>query len=265
MLAPELALLSEAAQEAGEIARRHFGTGPQSWEKSADQGPVSIADIEVNDMLRARLGAARPEYGWLSEESPDDAARLATLRTFIIDPIDGTRAFLAGEHSFAHSLALAENGVIVAAVVHLPMRNETYTASLGGGAFLNGVPLRASTAPLSADARILTSRASLNIEHWAAGPPAFARHFRPSLAWRMCLVAAGRFDAMITLRPTWEWDVAAGTLIVAEAGGLVQTRARQAPRFNNASPLLDGLLAGPAGLMTALGASLAPVRSPSGL
>ncbi|MEX0970203.1 MAG: 3'(2'),5'-bisphosphate nucleotidase CysQ [Paracoccaceae bacterium] len=256
MLAHDLALLVDAALEAGEIARRHFGNGPESWDKGDSQGPVSIADIEVNDMLRARLCTARPAYGWLSEETPDSAARLAPARTFIIDPIDGTRAFLAGEHSFVHSLALAEHGAIIAAVVHAPMRAETYTASLGGGAFLNGAPLRVSTAPHLAKARILTSRASLNAEHWAAGPPAFACHFRPSLAWRMCLVAAGQFDAMITLRPTWEWDVAAGALMVSEAGGRVITRSLAPPRFNNPDPRLNGLLAGPLPLIKTLGAAL---------
>lgn len=258
MLAPELSLLVDAAHKAGEIARRHFGNGPESWDKGGSQGPVSIADIEVNDMLRTRLCAARPGYGWLSEETPDDAARQTPARTFIIDPIDGTRAFLAGEHSFAHSLALAEDGEIIAAVVHLPMRNETYTASRGGGAFLNGAPIGVSAAPLSPSARILTSRASLNAEHWADGAPAFARHFRPSLAWRMCLVAAGHFDAMITLRPTWEWDVAAGALIVAEAGGAAITRRLAPPRFNNPDPRLNGLLAGPKPLVAALGSALKP-------
>lgn len=257
----DLTLLMDAAHAAGAIARRHFGTGPESWDKGGAQGPVSVADIEVNDMLRAELGAARPDYGWLSEETPDDTARLGPERTFIIDPIDGTRAFLAGEHSFAHSLALAEGGQIIAAVVHLPMRNETFTARLGGGARLNGQPLAASRATNAEGARVLTNKANLRPALWQGPVPDFSRHFRPSLAWRMCLVATGRYDAMLTLRPTWEWDVAAGALIVAESGGAVRTQARLAPRFNNPVPQLSGLVAGAPVLTDALLARLAPVGS----
>lgn len=261
MPAPDdLALLIGAAEAAGRIARRHFGTGPESWDKGGAQGPVSVADIEINDMLKAELGAARPGYGWLSEESPDDAARLGPERTFIIDPIDGTRAFLAGQHSFAHSLALAEDGEIIAAVVHLPMRDETFSAILGGGAKLNGASLAVSTATQADGARVLSNKASLSPPLWHGAVPSVSRHFRPSLAWRMCLVASGAYDAMLTLRPTWEWDVAAGALIVAEAGGSVRTRHRLAPRFNNPAPLLDGLIAGAPILTEALLARLAPSK-----
>lgn len=261
MLARDLALLTEAALEAGAIAKRHFGTGPESWDKGGAQGPVSVADLEINDMLRATLGAARPDYGWLSEETPDDAARLGPERTFIIDPIDGTRAFLAGDTSFAHSLALAEAGEIIAAVVHLPMRNETYVATLGGGASLNGAALAVSHSTNPEGARVLTNKASLAQDLWTGPVPLISRHFRPSLAWRMCLVATGQYDAMFTLRPTWEWDVAAGALIVAEAGGTVRTRDHIAPRFNNPAPQLNGLVAGPAALTNALIARLNPAHS----
>jgi len=256
LLAPDLTLLHDAALAAGRIAKRHFGTGPESWDKGGTQGPVSVADIEINDMLHATLGAARPDYGWLSEETPDDTARLTPARTFIIDPIDGTRAFLAGEHSFAHSLALAEGGQIIAAVVHLPMRNETYTATLGGGARLNGNPITVSSTHNPEGARMLTNAASLAPGNWEGPAPQVSRHFRPSLAWRMCLVAAGRYDAMLTLRPTWEWDVAAGTLIVAEAGGAVATLDRTPPRFNNPAPQLNGLIAGSSAMTAALVARL---------
>lgn len=256
MPARDLTLLHDAALAAGVIAKRHFGTGPESWDKGDAQGPVSVADIEVNDMLHAELGTARPDYGWLSEESPDDTARLGADRVFIIDPIDGTRAFLAGERSFAHSLAIAEHGEIIAAVVHLPMRDETYTASRGGGAFLNGARLQVAATTMPNAARILSARSNLDPAHWQGAVPPFARHFRPSLAWQMGLVAAARFDGMLSLRPTWEWDVAAGTLIVVESGGLVQTRARQAPRFNTHDAQLNGVLAGPPALIHALAAQL---------
>jgi voltage-gated potassium channel Kch len=118
--AHDLALLTEAALKAGEIAMRFWKRSPKSWDKGGGHGPVTEADLDVNEMLAAKLLAARPDYGWLSEETEDGAARLAAERVFIIDPIDGTRAFMAGEDTFAHSLAVAEHGRVTAAVVYLP-------------------------------------------------------------------------------------------------------------------------------------------------
>lgn len=254
----DLALLTDAARAAGHIARRHFGNGPANWEKGDAQGPVSVADLEINDMLRDMLCGTRPDYGWLSEESTDDHDRLHRERTFIVDPIDGTRAFLAGEHSFAHALAVAENGQVTAAAVYLPMRDELFTARIGAGAFLNGQPIGVSKTTSAQSARVLSNRASLDPRHWQGAVPGFSRHFRPSLAWRMCLVADGSFDAMLTLRPTWEWDVAAGCLIVAEAGGISRIMTGQPPVFNNPDPRLAGLIAGPSRLTTDLVTQLKP-------
>ncbi|MGB3280066.1 MAG: inositol monophosphatase family protein, partial [Pseudorhodobacter sp.] len=108
----DLDLLVSAALEAGSIALRYFKREPQTWEKGDGAGPVTEADLAVNTMLAQRLRAARPGYGWLSEETPDNTARLAARRVFIIDPIDGTRAFIDGQDSFAHSLAIAEDGKV---------------------------------------------------------------------------------------------------------------------------------------------------------
>ncbi len=239
----DLALLVEAAIAAGEIARRHFDGAPKVWDKPDGFGPVTEADLEVNDMLRERLSAARPDYGWLSEESPDDPARLAATRVFVVDPIDGTRAFISGQKSFAHSLAIAEEGEIVAGVVHLPMLDRIYAARAGQGATLNGAPIRASAREEIAAARLIGPAAVLDPRHWRGAPPAFEREFRPSLAYRLCLVAEGRFDAMLTFRPTWEWDVAAGGLIAQEAGAAVRDTTGAAPRFNQSKPLLAGFVA----------------------
>ena len=112
----DLALLTDAAREAGLIALRYWRRNPQVWDKGGEHGPVTEADLAVNDMLKARLLAARPDHGWLSEETPDDPARLSRECVFIIDPIDGTRAFIAGEDTFAVSLAVVEQGIPVAGV-----------------------------------------------------------------------------------------------------------------------------------------------------
>ena len=116
-------LIKNAALAAGDIARGYFNASPEVWEKSGGQGPVTEADLHVNRQLEADLKAARPDYGWLSEETEDGQARLKTERQFIVDPIDGTRSFIEGNKDWAHSIAITENGLPVAAVVYLPIRD----------------------------------------------------------------------------------------------------------------------------------------------
>lgn len=240
----DVELLISAARAAGEIASRYWQKSPKVWDKAANAGPVTEADISVNDMLQDVLISARPGYGWLSEESEDSPARLSCERSFIIDPIDGTRSFIAGEKTWAHSLAIVENKQIIAGVVYLPQLDKLYQAFRGQGAYLNGQKIQSSSRSGLANATLLAARSNLDAEHWANGPPPVTRVFRPSLAYRMALVAEGRFDAMLTLRDTWEWDVAAGTLIASEAGAQVTDRYGHAVSFNNKIPTLPGLIAG---------------------
>ncbi len=243
-----LQLLIDAALAAGEIAKQHFQADPEVWDKGGDLGPVTEADLAVNRMLHHDLLHARPDYGWLSEETEDTSARLHSPCTFIIDPIDGTRAFIAGEKHFAHSLAIAENGRITSAVVHLPMKGLTYSATRGGGAFLNGQAIAPSHQPDVQKANVLVTRATMKSPLWRGVVPDFTRSFRPSLAYRMCLAAEGKYDAMLTLRDTWEWDVAAGDLIAQEAGAIVTTRENLPARYNNPKPMLAGMVAAGAAL-----------------
>lgn len=240
----DLELLVQAARGAGEIARRHFGTGPQSWDKGDGQGPVSEADLEIDAHLRDLLTGARPGYGWLSEESADDGARLSRTRAFVVDPIDGTRAFLAGESTFSHSLAVVEAGTPVVAVVYVPLLDRLYAAGAGGGATCNGTGMSVSGRAGCDGATVLGARSSFADALWKGGCPPVSRAFRPSLAYRLALVAEGRFDAMVTLRPAWEWDIAAGALLVTEAGGRVADRHGRALRFNRPDARLDGVVAG---------------------
>jgi myo-inositol-1(or 4)-monophosphatase len=245
--AHDLALLTDAAREAGRIALRFWRQDPRVWDKGGGDGPVTEADLAVNDMLKARLLGARPGYGWLSEETPDDPARLACETVFLIDPIDGTRAFVAGEEAFAHSLAVAHHGRVTAAVVYLPAMDRIYCASEGQTPLRDGQPIRASQREGLQGAHVLTTKANLAPEKWPGGVPDIQRHFRASLAWRLCLAAEGRFDGMLTLRPAWEWDIAAGSLI-AERAGLSVTDQRGAPlQFNTATAQADGVLALPSG------------------
>ena len=252
----DLALLTRAAREAGEIAMGHFNRDPQVWHKPGDEGPVTEADLAVDAHLHALLRDARPDYGWLSEETADDRERLDRTRVFVIDPIDGTRSFIRGDRDWGHALAVVEDGVAVAGVVHMPARGLTFTAAAGQGARLNGEAIFVSAEADPARARVLATKANMDPSHWAGGVPGFQRSFRSSLAYRMSLAAQGRFDAMLTLRPAWEWDIAAGAVIVTEAGGHAVDRQGRGLRFNSAERLLDGVLAGGA-VVPALVAALA--------
>jgi len=259
----DLDLLRDAALASGDIARRFWKNAPDIEEKPDGAGPVTEADLAIDRMLHTELRAARPDYGWLSEETEDSDARLSHDRVFIIDPIDGTRAFISGEAGFSHSLAIAEHGKVIAAAVYLPIRDEMYLAIPGQPATLNGSKIQATQAPMH-DAKVLGAKPNFAPAHWRGDEtPPITRHFRSSLAWRLCLVAQGRFDAMITIRPTWEWDVAAGSLIATCAGATVTDLAGDAPLFNNPHPKLRGMLAAGPELHNGLITRLKPASVPS--
>jgi myo-inositol-1(or 4)-monophosphatase len=257
----ELALLVQAAEAAGKIALGFWRREPKAWDK-ADASPVSEADLAVDAALRVLLAAERPDYGWLSEESPDgpeeQALRQAAKRVFILDPIDGTRAFLAGEEAFAVSLALVEQGRVLAGVVHLPAMGRTYCAAAGGTARRDGAVLAVSTRADLAGAEVLATRPTMAPELWPQGVPQVKRSFRASLAWRLCLVAEGRFDAMITLRGAREWDIAAGSLIAERAGARVTDRHGRPLAFNAPLPEAEGTLCAPPALHAQLLRALQP-------
>ena len=249
MPAPDLPLLIEASRAAGEVARGFSGRTARRWDKPDGAGPVTEADLAVNELLTDQLRGARPDYGWLSEETEDDFDRLSRDRVFIVDPIDGTRSFTEGSKTWAHAVAVAERGEVTAAVVYLPLRDMLFSAAKGEGAFLNGVPIGPTGAADLDASEILAARPATNPRHWRDDmPPRFRRAYRPSLAYRLALVAQGRFDGMITLRPSWEWDIAAGALILTEAGAGVSDRRGESLVFNNETPQLNGVVAAAPGL-----------------
>lgn len=252
----DLDLLISAAREAGDLAMQFWKGSFQKWDKADDQGPVTEADLAVNDLLAARLRGARPGYGWLSEETPDTADRLTRDRVFVLDPIDGTRAFIAGEAAFSHALAVVDGGQVTAGVVYLPALDLLYAARLGGPATCNGKVISVGAEPPGVP-RVLTSKPSLHPSHWQGEPPEMTRHFRPSMAYRLCLVADGSFDAMLTFRPSWEWDVAAASLIAQAGGAQVSEAKGGALAFNNPKPQVRGILAAPPGLAGALTRAMA--------
>ncbi|MEM7544806.1 MAG: 3'(2'),5'-bisphosphate nucleotidase CysQ [Pseudomonadota bacterium] len=243
--AADLALLIDHARAAGEIARKFHRTDVTTWEKADGAGPVTEADIEIDHMLRTDLLRAKPDYGWLSEETEDNEARVAHDRVFIVDPIDGTRAFMRGDDGFCHALAIAEKGEIIAAAAYFPVKDQMYWATKGGGAFRDGEPIRPSDRMAIDGASALSGKPQMNPAKWPGGPPPVMREFRNSLVYRHCLVARGRFDLAFTLRPAWEWDVAAGELIAAEAGATVSTTDGARWQYNAQHPRMPGVVVGP--------------------
>jgi myo-inositol-1(or 4)-monophosphatase len=240
----DLTLIAAAARDAGALAMRFWKANPQVWEKPG-LGPVTEADLAVNDLLTNRLRGARPCYGWLSEETPDNAARLNCERVFILDPIDGTRAFIAGEKHFAVSIAVAEQGRVVAGAIYLPALDKLYTAAENDPALCNGTAVNCASRTRLSGSTLLMAKGFLEPDHWQTPPRDLKRSFRSSIAYRLCLIAEGSFDGMISTRDAWEWDIAAGSLIAARAGATVSDRHGMPLRFNSLGAKTAGIFTAP--------------------
>jgi myo-inositol-1(or 4)-monophosphatase len=215
----DLDLLREVAHEAGRLALNLQESELKIWRKPGGS-PVTNADLAADALIRDRLRAARPDYGWLSEETADDSSRLMARRVFMVDPIDGTSAFMKGRPWWTVSVAVVENGRALTGVIYAPGLEETYEAALGGGAKLNGAPIHASAcADLESCAMLSPKGAFAN---WAGSEPwpEMRVENRNSVALRMALVAAGTFDAAVALSPKSDWDIAAGLVIAGEAGAV---------------------------------------------
>lgn len=236
-------------KRAGDI-RTVAGTRPD------DENPHTNLDLEVDEVLKekllstwgdnpglctgARSHALHPV--WLSEEKPVPAERMEADFIFIVDPIDGTRNVLAGRPEACVSVALWHrgHGVVWGCVVN-PFTDETFTATAGRGATLNGNPIAVSEVEDVKHAVFLVS-----VHESVKGMLDRVRNLfkaRPvgSIAYKMCLVAAGRGDATFTVNPRHDWDIAASMLIVREAGGTVTDSRGLVPEMNSAAVTLDGV------------------------
>lgn len=250
--ADDLALLLRATTSAAALAQDFFDRGGVArWDKSPGN-PVSAADLAVDAQLKAELLAARPGYGWLSEETADDAARLATRRVWVVDPIDGTRDFIRGRTGWAVSVALVEDGAPVLAALAAPARQQVFVAVAGGGATLDGLPLAVSGRAALAGARLPVEAANLVASFWPEPWDAVAVERPNSLALRIAHVASGFADGWIEGRTVSEWDVAAAALILTEAGGTITDRDGGALAFNRPSPAVHGIVAATPALHPAL-------------
>lgn len=235
-------LLRDAAREGGRLAMTFFRRACRSWSKEGGS-PVTEADMAVDRLLRRVLLAARPDYGWLSEETADDPARRDCRNVFVVDPIDGTRGFIDGDRRWCVSLAVVRDGRPVAAALYAPALERLFTATAGGGAETAGRRLRVSPRTDSRNAAVGGPKGWLKSAPLGrlgvAGAP-----YLPSLAYRFTLVAEGTFDAAFARPRAHDWDLAAADLLVHEAGGRLTGLDGERPRYNRETLRHGVLVAG---------------------
>jgi myo-inositol-1(or 4)-monophosphatase len=246
-------LLADAVRDAGKRALEMERAGYNTWAKE-NQSPVSDVDLALDRELYARLSAIAPDYGWLSEETSDDPARLARRRVWVVDPVDGTRAFIAGLPDWCVVAALVEDGRPIAGALYAPATDELFVTSAGDGARRNGAPIRASERTTLAGARVSGPRSGVERLAKTAGIVALPRIH--SLALRLARVASGELDAALAGAHSHDWDHATADILVREAGGIL-TGFDGAPQvYNRAQPIHGALAAAGAALHPLLMATL---------
>jgi myo-inositol-1(or 4)-monophosphatase len=227
----DLELIADAAEEAGALALKLLNSG-LNIEKKPDGTPVTDADLAVDALLKRRLREARPDYAWLSEETADNTERLSARRLFIVDPIDGTRAYMRGKPWWAVCIAVVDEHQPVAGVIYAGALQERYDAVLGGGAHLNGAPIHPSKTTALDGARMLGDEKMFAHPAWRTPWPPMTIASRNAVAYRIASVASGAFDAAVALSAKMEWDVAAAALIAQEAGAAISDHKGEAYVFN---------------------------------
>jgi len=240
-LARDAELLTETVRVAGALALSLFRTELKNWIKGASS-PVSEADLAVNDLIGARLRSATPGYGWLSEESADDEMRLGKQRVWIVDPIDGTRGYLAGREDWCVSVALVEGTRPLLAAVFAPASEEFFFAERGRGSLLNGLPVYAASGTALDFSRIAGPKSLVERLNRSAGEVILHPRIG-SLALRLCRVAQGRLDAAFAGGQSRDWDLAAADLIVHEADGNMTALSGDPILYNRREVTHGGLVA----------------------
>ncbi|MEL6693339.1 MAG: inositol monophosphatase family protein [Pseudomonadota bacterium] len=260
----DLDILKRVAREAGDLALDYFKRADvRVWDKAKDH-PVTEADLAVNALIRDRLMAARPDYGWLSEETALSNDTRTAKRVWIVDPIDGTRAFMRQEPYWCVGIGVLERGLPRAGVIHAPVLEETYSTYLGGGAFLNEDPINVTGCAQEEGCRIITNEGMLTHPAWPVPWPEMelAKPKPNATLLRLCWVASGKFDAVVTLWRKSDWDLAPGALLVKEAGGVATTHLGEPYLFNRGEPAQRSLLAAGKALHSLLSARVKGVRLP---
>jgi myo-inositol-1(or 4)-monophosphatase len=244
----ELKLAIDAAKKAGAIIMNYYKADYEIRDKSY-HNPVTTADHAADSCLKKMLMEARPEYGWLSEETVDSPDRLSKERVWVVDPLDGTKEFIEGVPNFVVSVALVENGFPIVGVLFNPVTKEIFTAASDEGAHLNGEIIHCVTKEDVCDMVILNSRSETRRGLWAPYGGTFGElRAIGSVAYKLGITAAGKADIFASLRPKNEWDICAGNCIINEAGGkLIDLNGNQR-KYNQAKTLIEpGLIAGELG------------------
>lgn len=264
MNADDLALIIAAAREAGALAQDLRRQGLEVDYKGEDRSPVTNADLAADRLLTDHLRAARPDYGWLSEETADDTDRLQRDRIFVVDPIDGTRAYLKDQPWWSVSIAVVDGDQSVAGVVFAPDLDQMFAAVAGKGATLNGEPIRPSDTEVLEDCRMIGDPRMFAHPAWPVPWPPLRAEPRNSTALRMALVASGEFDATLTIAPKSDWDVAAGDLIAREAGCVVCDHFGADYRYNREHPAQRSLICAAPGMAPLIMARVRHIGARSG-
>lgn len=239
----DFALAEAAVRAAGKIALDFLGKDNfDTWLKRGVE-PVTEIDLKINTLLKAELTGKRPDYGWLSEECADQKDRLGKDRVWIVDPIDGTRAFMRGKSDFAISVALVEREGPVIGLLFAPARDEFYTAVKGHGAFLNGEKIHVGAHAEISGMRLQGDRDYFTSKRWLVAWPDMTINKYQSFALRVTGVARGKYDAALSARPKSEWDVAAAGLILEEAGGVVCDQNGKRFSYNQENTRLQHIIA----------------------
>ena len=234
----DLRLLEDAVRAGGNIARKFYGGDYKRWSKEGGS-PVTEADLAVNRYLCETLMAARTDYGWLSEESADDPTRLSRRHVFVVDPIDGTVAFLKNRPHFTICAAVVVDGRPCCGAIYNPITDELYSARAGDGARRNGAPIHVTARETLAECAMLGDRTQLTRAPW----PMLHVQNRNSVAYRLMLVADGSADASVSLSAKRDWDLAAADVILHEAGGVLTDAHGTTLRYNGASTIQSNLVA----------------------
>jgi myo-inositol-1(or 4)-monophosphatase len=244
-------MIATVTKEAGALAASFFGEKYEQWEKSPGN-PVTSVDLEVDDFIKRRLCSLRPAYGWLSEETADDPRRLDCKRVWVVDPIDGTRAFIKGRDGFCVSVALVEDGVPILGAIHAPLRDQFFEARKGQGATMNGQTIKVAATTELAGSKMLADAQLFSAGFWPEAWPEMELSKPNSIALRLALVACGQADAAVALRPKSEWDLAAAALILEEAGGHWGDHLGSPRLFNRQYPKFATVIAAGPGLYDGL-------------
>jgi len=238
--------LATVMRAAGDIARA-TARGPfKHWTKGADRSPVTEADIAVNQFLRDRLSDLVREAGWKSEESHADQSDRAVPLVWIVDPIDGTRAYISGSADWSISVALVHHGRPLIAAIYVPVTDEMFLALQSHGAMLNNTPIRVSTGATLAGASLAGPKRFLD-RLSVITPEILAQPKVHSLALRIARVAHGALDAAFASGGSHDWDLAAADLLVHEAGGALTDLAGRPLTYSGSEAAYGALIAaGPA-------------------